>query len=500
MSNNFELKNISFSYATSAKPLFENISLSLNSGWTGIIGENGSGKSTLIQLISGILQPDLGKIETNVSASYCPQRTDNQPEKFLEFSYAFDAVSYRLKDMLGIQDDWIDRWNTLSHGERKRLQVAIALWKEPQLLAMDEPTNHLDRYARDLILKSLKSYKDIGIIVSHDREFIDELCTNCLFIDHPAVKIYSGNYTKCAEQRKIEKNTAFSQLQNARKELETLRREIQKRREYTEQAKKHRSKKNIDRKDHDAKAKIDGYIVSGKDAKAGQLKSQLNGRIKQALDKTQSIKINKEYDTEIFLNSELSVSNVLFRIPAGVLNLGEEKLSFPELEIYADDKIALTGLNGTGKSTLIRKILVNTKIDKEKILYIPQEISSDESIPIFNSLKNINNELKSVIMMRIRRLGSDPKRLLATQLPSPGEIRKLIIAFGIQKNPSLIVMDEPTNHLDICSIECLEDALYESKCAFLLVSHDYKFLKKLTNKRWHNERNIEGIVLKKTFW
>ena len=493
-------KDISFSYDTSAKPLFENISLALSRGWTGVIGENGCGKSTFLQLSVQILKPCSGSLSSSTSSIYCQQRTDFPPEELSDFSYALDSHACKLKGALSIHEDWFSRWETLSHGERKRMQIAVALWTGPQILAVDEPTNHLDKDARDLITDSLLSFNGIGLIVSHDRELLDKLCSRCLFIDHPEAKLYIGNYSKCTSQKKIEEAAAVAQRQTARRDYENLKREIQKRKELAERAEKSRSKKNIDKNDHDAKEKIDRYIVSGKDGKAGQLKRQMKGRFQQSQEKMLSIKTKKEYATGIWFNSKVSGKNCFFRIPKGELSLGTGRLCYPELEMHSMDKIAITGANGRGKSTLITHITSVVDIPEEKLIYIPQEINIEISKSIIQAITKMTNDKKAQIMSIIRHLGSDPGRILETNTPSPGEVRKLIIAKGILQEPHLIIMDEPTNHLDLVSIECLENALKDCPCGLLLISHDYTFLKKLTIQQWHISKNDGINSLNKKFW
>ena len=494
------LKNILFSYDTSAKPLFEDISVSFSIGWTGVVGENGCGKSTFLQLAARILKPCSGNLSSSSSAIYCSQRTDFPPSELADFLRALDNHACKLKGLLGVREDWFSRWETLSHGERKRIQIAAALWKEPRILAVDEPTNHLDREARDLITASLLTFKGVGLIVSHDRELLDKLCGKCLFIDHPDIKLYVGNYSKCTSQKKNDEETAVAELQAARRNYENLKREIQKRKESAERAERNRSKKHIDKSDHDAKEKIDRYIVSGIDGRAGQLKRQMQGRFQQAQEKMLSIKTKKEYDTGIQLNSKSSGKNCLFRIPEGQLNFGTGKLCYPELEMYAADKIAITGANGTGKSTLIRHITNIVDIPENKLIYIPQEIDIETSKGIIHAIMKLTDDRKARIMSIIRHLGSDPKRILATNIPSPGEVRKLLIAKGILQEPNLIIMDEPTNHLDLISIECVENALRNCACGLLLVSHDYIFLKKLTIQQWHIVKNYETNALSRKFW
>ena len=128
-------ENVSFTYPSMLNPLLENVNVHFMPGWTGIVGANGCGKSTLLRLASGELEPTSGTIHQLGSSVYVLQRTDDPPEDWQEFleSDDFEADEWRRK--LNISLDWHDRWDTLSHGERKRSQIAVALWKQPELLA-----------------------------------------------------------------------------------------------------------------------------------------------------------------------------------------------------------------------------------------------------------------------------------------------------------------------------------------------------------------------------
>jgi ATPase subunit of ABC transporter with duplicated ATPase domains len=180
----------------------------------------------------------------------------------------------------------------------------------------------------------------------------------------------------------------------------------------------------------------------------------------------------------------------------GSLELSKnKKLIYKELLINPTDKIALTGINGSGKSTLLKRILKHINAEQENITYIPQEISIEETREIIGEIKNLSNEELGKLMIIISRLGSDAKRVLDTEIPSPGETRKLLLGLGITKNPHIIIMDEPTNHMDLVSIECLEEALKEVKCALLLVSHDTRFLEALTNIEWQIKSNGKEFIL-----
>jgi len=207
-------------------------------------------------------------------------------------------------------------------------------------------------------------------------------------------------------------------------------------------------------------------------------------------------------ELEIWIKGETSRKDSLIKIDSGSIKFESGfMLEYPELTIGSEDKIALTGFNGTGKSTLIKEILKDLNVSEEKYIYIPQEINIQRSKEIIKDIKKLPNEQLGKIMSLIKRIGSEPARLLDTELPSPGELRKICLAAGISKAPELIVMDEPTNHLDLASIECIENALKECPCAILLVSHDYYFLNKLTDIRWEIKQNDKGIsILEKKFW
>ena len=152
MNDALVLEKVSFAYPGMASPLLRGLSLRLGGGWTGIVGANGCGKTTLLRIASGALEPTTGTVSRPASCLYVVQRTDDPPEELDEFFDSADAEAFQARIDLGVGEDWRERWSTLSHGERKRLQIAIALWRAPGLLALDEPTNHLDAGARAILL------------------------------------------------------------------------------------------------------------------------------------------------------------------------------------------------------------------------------------------------------------------------------------------------------------------------------------------------------------
>ena len=141
---------VSFRYDTQTAPLLDELTVHVPAGWTGIVGANGAGKTTLLKLATGLLVPQRGTVRLSGEAIYCPQRTDEPPGLLAGLLEATDGDACAIRGRLGVSEDWPERWETLSHGERKRAQIAVALWRGPQVLALDEPTNHIDREARRL--------------------------------------------------------------------------------------------------------------------------------------------------------------------------------------------------------------------------------------------------------------------------------------------------------------------------------------------------------------
>ena len=239
-------------------------------------------------------------------------------------------------------------------------------------------------------------------------------------------------------------------------------------------------------KDHDAREKINLARLTGKDGSAGKRLKQLGGRLSRVRTKMINIKVKKSYKLGIWMRGEKSKRNYLFNLPAGSISLGgNRRLHFSDLSMLPDDRIAITGLNGSGKSSLIRYIVRSLNLPANLVTYVPQEIKIQASQNIMAQARDLPKEKLGQMMTVVSCLGSRPQRLLESVKPSPGEIRKVLLATGIANVPHLIVMDEPTNHLDLPSIECLEQALMDCPCGMLLVSHDQRFLNALTHKRWH---------------
>lgn len=478
--------DVSFTYEQLTAPLFEGLNLTLDRGWTGLVGANGSGKTTFLMLASGFLVPANGHVLAPGRSVYCPQRTDTPPAYLADLIASTDGISWHYKNRYGIRDDWYERWDTLSHGERKRAQIGGALWLEPDVLAVDEPGNHLDSEALERFGEALADYSGCGLLVSHDRDMLDRVCGQCLFFDPPSVRLRPGGYTDGREQADREESHIRTERQALDMKYAQLSRTASQWREESRHADKRLSKRHLAKGDNDGRAKMNGARLTGKDAIAGRQLNRLEGHLKRVREKRKSLFVKREGRHDISLDTEVYHDEVMFHLKEGTLAVGGGMvLRVNDLIMHRTDRIGITGLNGSGKSTLINHIAGMLEGTRVRTLFMPQEITPPDALRIVEEARHLTPERLGRVMAVVQRLDSDPRRVLETTEPSPGELRKLFFALGLSESPHLIIMDEPTNHLDIVSVASLEDALASCRCGILLVSHDRRFLGRLIERRWH---------------
>lgn len=483
------LSNVEYTYPSAAEPALRGITATFQQGWTGIVGDNGGGKTTLALVASGIIRPDSGSVGPDLVSHYCAQDATAPPENLADFSYAYDKLASNLRSDLGIDDEWPWRYHTLSGGQQKRLQVACALWAEPDLLVMDEPTNHVDATTREVIARALLRFSGIGLLISHDRALLDELCERCLFVSNGKATMRPGGYTAASAQAGIERDTAMRSREQARKERDRVAAEAQRRREEASRADSKRSARGVGKHDGDARHRLRLAIVTGKDGVAGKLSSRMDAKLARAEEQLSSSFVEKRYEADIWIGSAPSRRPVLVRMEEGEIALGDQAiLRTPALYIGNREHIGLAGDNGSGKTTLVKALLAHIP-EHVRVLYIPQEPTADQRDIATTRLSEIGDAQRGRVLSIVAQLNSEPERVLEGVAMSPGEMRKLMLALGILDSPELIIMDEPTNHLDLGSALALERVLEAFPGALLLVSHDATLLERTTSVTWSIARS-----------
>ena len=478
-----QLSHVSYTYPSATEPILQDVTVAFPLGWTGLLGDNGCGKSTLARLATGALVPDAGTVTRGLVCAFCPQDADEAPENLSDFALDYGRDARMLRETFHLEDDMAWRFEALSFGERKKLQIASALWARPDVLVLDEPTNHLDADARSELARALARYRGIGILVSHDRALLDSLVDRCVSFEAGTLVVRPGGYTAAHAQAELERGTTMRERAEAKGELARLAAEKDRRAHEAARAQARRSKKGLDPHDKSAKGKIDLAIYTGKDGQAGRLSSQMGARMEAARARVDAAFVAKRYDGDLWLDAEPSPRKTLIHLEPTVIPCGPATLDIPELFIGHTDHIGIVGPNGAGKSTLLGHI--RTRIDPAlSVLDIPQEIADDARRELMRRIGSLPSAERGRILSTVAQLNSDPDRILEGGRTSPGELRKLMLALGMLARPVLIIMDEPTNHLDLHSVEALERALAAYPGALLLVSHDHAFLAACTTRTW----------------
>ena len=485
--NSLKIRNLSYKYPSAAEPIFNGINLDFEEGWSAVTGINGSGKSTLLKLISKELKSKKGMIVGNSLVVYCTQNTEFPPKELEEFMMTYTKEAYKLRDLLQVKDEWLGAWETLSHGERKRLQLAVALSHDSDVLMVDEPTNHLDSKSQAVVIEALKSYKGIGILVSHDRTLLDALSQHTVMIKAGEVLKYRSKFSLAQQAYGQTLSNKKKVLSEQEHELKKINRVVQLQKEKISLAKKKFSKKGVGKHDSSLKEKINGAILTGKDKNDGQMLQRTLTKQRHLSENMSTL--SKEYATGITFEGKIAKHNFPIAVETSCIELFESTtLCFPRLSVNVCDKVGISGENGVGKSTFIRYFI--DKVDfKHDYLYIAQEITDKQAEQFFKEVSSLDTEMKGELFTLVQRLGSDAKALLNSAIPSPGEMRKLLIAQGLLKHPSLIILDEPTNHMDLESIQLLEASLKEYEGALLFITHDKTFLENLSTKQWIFEKS-----------
>ncbi len=462
-----DVQNLSKSFG--ALQLFDNISFSIAEGQrVGLVAKNGTGKSTLLAVLAGkegcdsgdiVFRRDLRVGFLEQSPRFDPDESvldacfnhQGDPDKVLKAKQVLTQLKIR---------DLNQPMRQLSGGQQKRVALANVLLTEPDLLILDEPTNHLDLE----MIEWLEGYLSRGnrtlLMVTHDRFFLDRVCSVILELDDRTVYTYRGNYAYYLEKRQERIDARRAEIARAnnlyRTELEWMRRMPQAR-------------------GHKARYREEAFYELEKVAKQRMEERQL--RLKAS---------------NVYIGSKIFECQYISKRFDDVVILKDFYYNFSRFE-----KMGVVGNNGTGKSTFIKMLLSQVQPDEGRIVigetvrfgYFSQEgLQFDEQMKVIDVITAIADYVD---------LGSG-KRLTASQLLqyflftpeqqhnyvyklSGGERRKLYLCTVLMKNPNFLVLDEPTNDLDIVTMQILEEYLQDFPGCVIVVSHDRYFMDKVVD-------------------
>lgn len=434
----------------------------------GLVGSNGQGKTTLLKAILGEIEIDEGNIYLTDSYSYISQSENNIET----------CSNSKEKSLLNAPDKFEEY---LSGGEKVKLKIADALSDKKNIIIADEPTSNLDKKSIGILENMFKRYEGALLLISHDRRFLDELCTTILELEDGKLKAYKGNYTDYLMQKDEEVKRADFEYQEYVKEKKRLEKALLYKKALSDgvrktpkrmgnsEARLHKmggqtNKKKLDSNVKAIKSRIDKLEIKNKPKISAEMKIKIQDGMEIISKNLVEVK-----DMTLDLGNKLLLDNVSFKIKRG-------------------KKVALLGDNGCGKSTLIKEILNNKnehiKINnKVKIGYFDQHqsILNEEKSVLYNTKVNSSFD-ESFIRINLNLFGFKGDDVYKkVKVLSGGEKVKIALCKIILEDNNFLVFDEPTNYLDIKSIEALEMALINTDKTMLVVSHDRVFTSHICN-------------------
>lgn len=475
--NLINIENVTKAYTE--RKLLDGASFSLQDGEkVGVIGINGTGKSTLLKIIAGIEEPDEGSVvrANHIVVRYLPQNpVFDGNMTILEAvlsgadvsdSWTVESDAKSLLTKLGITD-FTQKVGELSGGQRKRLALVAAVVVPCDVLILDEPTNHLDSAMSDWLEDFLKKWRGALVMVTHDRYFLDAVCSRIVEVDKGAVYSYDTNYSGYLERKAAREESAEA---SERKRQSILRKEIE-------------------------------WMKRGARARSTKQK----GRIKRFEE--------MQGETAPQQDGQVEIGSVSTRMGRTTVELEHISKSYGERVLIRDfsyiflkaDRIGFIGPNGSGKTTLMKMIDGRVVPDAGtitigqtiKIGYYTQEIENskdagiaymDPEEKVIDYIRNTaeyvrtTEGLVSATMMLERFLFPSSQQYSSIGKLSGGEKRRLNLLRVLMEAPNVLILDEPTNDLDIKTLTILEDYLDSYDGIVIAVSHDRYFLDRVVRR------------------
>lgn len=282
-----------------------------------------------------------------------------------------------------------------------------------------------------------------------------------------------------------------NQTREALNRLQRTRRKVKKRLDATRQSRESAERKTSTGRrmkgirDSDARSMAaKGRAASGEQSLSRQV-TLLRREAERAADAVRQVRLEKEHGRSIFVLEEPAPKPTLIHLHAPHIRRGGRAiLKEVDVTVRRDTRAHLQGPNGSGKTTLMLELLEASSLPRERVLFLPQELSPEEVDRNGQEMRALPDDKKGRLLQIVAALGISPERLLASEKPSPGEARKLALAMGLTRQAWLLMLDEPTNHLDVPGIERIEEALKQYSCALVLVTHDTRLAGALTEESW----------------
>lgn len=493
--SNIKISNLSFKYSDSIENIFNNLNLDLDSSWKlGLVGRNGRGKTTFLNLLQGKLQ-GTGAIQSKLEFNYFPLNVKNKEQLTLyalEEHVQFDQWELeRELNLMQVDTNLIWRpFNTLSGGEQTKVLLALSFINKDAFPLIDEPTNHLDEKSRIQVVRYLQKHSQGYIVVSHDRDFLNQITNHILAIEHTEIHLYQGNYASYEDTK--EKRDKFNQEKNEkpRGQIKALNESRQRIKGYSLQSE---NNKKASAHKNEIHADINKGFFGHKAAKIMKRSKNIERRMDKDIQDRKGLMTNVESVPELEMNFQPNYHSTLLETRHLDLKVKDKKL-FKDLNLIIRNRgiVSLEGKNGAGKSTFLKSILnKSTDVTYQGILnltnglrvsYLPQDfVEYSGTLAEFSQKEHLSYEK---ILNVLRKMGF-PRSSFETRIEemSIGQQKRVSIAKSLVEEADFYLWDEPANYLDVFNQDQLIDVLRKTKPAMLLVEHDEYFISQVASKR-----------------
>lgn len=493
--SNIKISNLSFKYSDSIENIFNNLNLDLDSSWKlGFVGRNGRGKTTFLNLLQGKLQ-GTGAIQSKLEFNYFPLNVKNKEQLTLyalEEHVQFDQWELeRELNLMQVDTNLIwQPFNTLSGGEQTKVLLALSFINKDAFPLIDEPTNHLDEKSRIQVVRYLQKHSQGYIVVSHDRDFLNQITNHILAIEHTEIHLYQGNYASYEDTK--EKRDKFNQEKNEklRGQIKALNESRQRIKGYSLQSE---NNKKASAHKNEIHADINKGFFGHKAAKIMKRSKNIERRMDKDIQDRKGLMTNVESVPELEMNFQPNYHSTLLETRHLDLKVKDKKL-FKDLNLIIRNRgiVSLEGKNGAGKSTFLKSILnKSTDVTYQGILnltnglrvsYLPQDfVEYSGTLAEFSQKEHLSYEK---ILNVLRKMGF-PRSSFETRIEemSIGQQKRVSIAKSLVEEADFYLWDEPANYLDVFNQDQLIDVLRKTKPAMLLVEHDEYFISQVASKR-----------------
>ncbi len=519
------VNNLTFHYEGSSDNIFEDVSFQIDTNWKlGFVARNGRGKTTFLKLLMGKYEYK-GNISCEESFDYFPFMIKDRDKTFLENideiypDYELWKVSKELS-LLHVEEDVLYRpFRTLSNGEQTKAMLAVLFSQENKFLLIDEPTNHLDVKGRKNIREYLKQKRGF-ILVSHDRDILDQCINHILVINKTNIEIYKGNFATWWEEKKKKDNWELQENEKLKKNIKRLEQSARKKEEWAD---------NIESRKIGKKAaeevKRKGISPKGRRAYIGEKTKRMQKRRKnlehreeKAIEEKSGLLKNLETVEDLKLFPLKHYKDVLVHLSDVCIyyenaDRSRKDIAMTGFKIYNGECVVLHGKNGCGKSSILKAVIQAAEEKAErineqsmsladpicytgtittagglKISYVPQDTSHLKGSLTDYAEKYELNLTSFLMLLRKLDLGREQFEKNMEDYSS-GQKKKVLIARSLCEQAHLYIWDESLNFVDVFSKMQIEELLIKYRPTMLLVEHDAAFVEKVGTKIIEIESN-----------